>query len=56
VQVIVVALTLTTLVASSPPKVTVAPETKAVPAMVTAVPPAVAPWFGVTLETVGGAS
>jgi hypothetical protein len=48
-----VALTTTTLVAAAVPNVTVAPATKFVPVMVTAVPPAVGPLFGLTLVTVG---
>jgi hypothetical protein len=48
-----VLLTTTTLVAAVAPKVTVAPAMKFVPAIVTAVPPAVDPVFGVTLVTVG---
>ena len=51
---IVVLLTTTTLVAAAPPNVTVAPATKFVPVIVTAVPPAVDPLFGLTLLTVGG--
>jgi hypothetical protein len=43
-----------TPVAAMPPKVTVAPLTKFVPVMVTAVPPAVGPLFGETEVTVGG--
>ncbi len=39
-----------------PSKVTVAPLTKAVPVMVTAVPPAVEPLVGATEVTVGGGS
>jgi len=42
-----------TFVADVPPKVTVAPETKLVPEMVTEVPPATGPELGVTLDTVG---
>ena len=53
VAVIDVPLTTTTLVAATPPNVTVAPATKFVPVMVTAVPPAVVPLAGVTLLTVG---
>ena len=45
--------TTTTLVAAAPPNVTVAPAAKFVPAIVTAVPPAVGPLFGATLLTVG---
>src|SRR6202030_1480674 len=37
-----------------PPNVTVAPDTKFVPVIVTAVPPDVDPLFGLTLLTVGG--
>jgi hypothetical protein len=48
-----VLFTTTTLVAAVPPNVTVAPAAKFVPVIVTAVPPAVAPLFGVTLPTVG---
>src|SRR5215469_6731920 len=51
--VIVVLFTTTTLVADALPKVTVAPETKFVPVMVTAVPPDVVPVLGLTLVTVG---
>jgi hypothetical protein len=50
----VVLLTTTTLVAAVPPNVTVAPERKFVPVIVTAVPPAVDPLFGDTPLTVGG--
>ena len=53
VAVIVVLFTKTTLVAAVPPKVTVAPEAKFAPAIVTAVPPVVGPLFGLTLVTVG---
>jgi hypothetical protein len=53
VAVIEVLLTTTTLVAAVPPNVTVAPEAKFVPVIVTAVPPAVDPVFGLTLVTVG---
>src|ERR1700722_2501850 len=49
----VVLLTTTTLVAAVLPKITVAPVTKFVPVMVTAVPPAVDPLLGLTLLTVG---
>jgi hypothetical protein len=49
-----VPLTTTTLVAAVLPKVTVAPATKFVPVMVTAVPPTVDPLLGATLLTVGG--
>ena len=54
VAVIWVALTTTTFVAAAVPKVTVAPEAKLVPVIVTAVPPAVGPPCGDTLLTVGG--
>ena len=54
VAVICVALTTTTFVAAAAPNVTVAPVTKLVPVIVTAVPPAVDPLFGLTLVTVGG--
>jgi hypothetical protein len=53
VAVIVVLLTTVTPVAAELPKVTVAPEAKFVPVMVTAVPPATGPLFGLTLVTVG---
>ena len=53
VAVIVVVFTTTTLVAAVPPNVTVAPEAKFVPVIVTAVPPAAGPLFGDTLLTVG---
>ena len=56
VAVIDVPLTTTTLVAAALPNVTVAPATKLVPVMVTAVPPAVDPLPGLTLVTVGGAA
>jgi hypothetical protein len=55
VAVILVLLTTTTFVAAVAPNVTVAPAAKFVPVMVTAVPPAARPLFGVTLLTVGGA-
>jgi hypothetical protein len=42
-----------TFVAEVPPKVTFAPETKLVPAIVTDVPPVIGPEFGVTVVTVG---
>jgi hypothetical protein len=48
-----VALATATLVAAVPPNVTLAPEAKFVPVIVTAVPPTVAPLFGKTLVTVG---
>ena len=53
VAVIVVLLVTTTFVAAALPNVTVAPAAKLVPVMVTAVPPAVGPLFGLTLLTVG---
>jgi hypothetical protein len=53
VAVIVVLFATTTLVAAVPPNVTVAPAAKFVPVIVTAVPPAVDPLFGVTLLTAG---
>ena len=46
--------TTTTFVAAAPPNVTVAPAAKFVPVIVTAVPPAVDPLFGLTLVTIGG--
>jgi len=49
----VVLFTTTTLVAAALPKVTVAPVTKLAPAIVTAVPPATGPLFGLTVPTVG---
>ena len=54
VAVMLVLLTTTTFVAAALPNVTVAPETKFVPVMVTAVPPPVEPLFGETVLTVGG--
>jgi hypothetical protein len=51
--VIEVLLTTTTLVAGVLPNVTVAPDTKFVPVIVTAVPPDVDPVLGLTLVTVG---
>lgn len=53
VAVMDVLLTTATLVAAAVPNVTVAPVTKLVPVIVTAVPPAVEPLFGETLVTVG---
>jgi hypothetical protein len=53
VAVIWVPLTTTTLVAAAGPNVTVAPTVKFVPVIVTAVPPAVVPLFGLTPVTVG---
>jgi hypothetical protein len=55
VAVIVVLLTTVTPVAAADPNVTVAPDAKFVPVIVTAVPPASAPPFGDTPVTVGGA-
>jgi len=55
VAVIVVLFTIVTPVAAVPPNVTVAPAAKFVPVIVTAVPPATGPLFGLTLLTVGGA-
>jgi hypothetical protein len=51
--VIVVLFTTTTFVAAVPPIVTPAPLAKFVPVIVTVVPPAVDPLFGLTLVTVG---
>ena len=48
-----VPLTTATFVAAVLPNVTVAPEAKFVPVMVTLVPPAVGPEFGETPVTVG---
>jgi hypothetical protein len=56
VAVIDVLLTTTTLVAAVLPNVTVAPDAKFVPVMVTAVPPVVGPVLGLTLVTVGDAT
>jgi hypothetical protein len=53
VAVMLVLLTTTTFVAAALPNVTVAPDAKFVPVIVTAVPPAVVPVFGLTLLTVG---
>ena len=53
VAVIDVLLTTTTLVAAVDPNVTVAPAAKFVPVIVTEVPPAATPLFGLTLLTVG---
>lgn len=55
--VIIVALSTATLVAATPPKVTVEPPRKLVPVIVTGVPPCVGPLDGCTEETrgVGGA-
>src|SRR5579872_6328210 len=54
VAVIDVLLTTTTLLAAAEPNVTVAPDAKFVPVIVTTVPPAATPLFGLTLLTVGG--
>jgi hypothetical protein len=43
-----------TLVAATPPTVTMAPLWKLPPEMVTGVPPAVEPWFGAMPVTAGG--
>jgi hypothetical protein len=51
--VIVVPFTTTTFVAAVLPNFNVAPVAKFVPVIVTAVPPAVDPLFGLTLLTVG---
>jgi hypothetical protein len=51
-----VALTKVTLVAEVPPTLTVAPLTKAVPVMVTEVPPVSGPELGEILATVGAAT
>lgn len=56
VAVIVVAELITTLVAGTPPKVTVAPAAKAVPVRVTAAPPPAGPPDGLTELTTGGAT
>ena len=53
VAVIEVALTTVTPVAAAPPNVTAGAPVKLVPVMVTDVPPAVGPEFGLTLLTVG---
>ena len=52
--VMLVLLVTETLVAAVPPKLTVAPETKLLPLMVTDVPPVVVPLFGAMLLIVGG--
>jgi len=56
VAVIVVLFITTTFVAAALPNVTVAPAAKFAPPIVTDVPPATGPLFGVTLVTVGGAT
>ena len=48
------ALATFTEVAATPPKLTVAPDTKFVPLMVTEVPPLVVPLFGEIAVIVGG--
>ena len=53
VAVMLVLLRTVTFVAAVLPKVTVAPEAKFVPVIVTEVPPAVEPLLGLTLVTVG---
>jgi len=55
VAVIVVLFTTVTPVACALPNFTAAPEAKFVPVIVTPVPPAVGPLFGLTVVTVGGA-
>jgi hypothetical protein len=54
--VIVVLFTTTTLLAAVPPNVTVSPDAKLVPAIVTDVPPPVEPVLGLTPVTVGCAT
>ena len=49
-----VAASKVTLVAAMPSKVTVAPETRSVPVMVTSVPPSELPEGGATTVIVGG--
>ena len=53
IAVMVVLVVTLTLVAATPPKLTVAPATKFVPLMVTAVPPFVEPEFGLIGAMVG---
>jgi hypothetical protein len=53
VAVICVPLTTTTFVAAVLPNITVAPDAKFAPVIVTAVPPVVGPLLGLTLLTVG---
>ena len=48
-----VALVKVTLVAATPPKVTVAPATKFVPVITTGVPPVSGPLLGLTVLMVG---
>ena len=55
VAVIDVAELTVTLVAATPPKLTVSPAVNPVPVIVTDVPPAVGPLVGLTAVTVGGA-
>ena len=52
-QVIEVALAMTTLAAAEPPNATDVVPVKPVPVMVTLVFPVIGPLFGETLETVG---
>ena len=52
---ILVGDTTTTEVPGSAPKVTVSPAAKPEPVIVTGVPPELAPPFGLTADTVGGA-
>ena len=54
VTVMVLVLTTTIFVAATPPIVTLVAPVKSLPEIVTAVPPAIGPTFGVMLETVGG--
>ena len=49
----VVAFTIVKLVAATPPKVTLVAPVNVVPVMVTLVPPAMGPEFGLTEVTVG---
>jgi hypothetical protein len=44
---------LDTMVAATPPKVTLVTQSKAVPVMVTVVPPVLGPLLGETLATTG---
>ena len=53
VAVRLVLLTKPTPVAAAPPKLTVAPDTKLVPVMMTAAPPPIEPLLGATVATVG---
>ena len=46
-------LTTVTLIAAVPPKLTIAPDTKLLPLMVTDVPPIDVPLFGLTVLIVG---